>query len=123
MVPFGASDIKGLMSYAAARHFQSDAKQVGGRCSGLGRIFGNPSCADINAGSLHVVLANQIGLKKQGVVMDVDPGPQIWNQATYGFSYQLLGSAAPGDGASGDRVPVTVYYTYELDKPSSQSVS
>jgi len=117
VVPFGASDVKGLMSYAAARHFQVDARQVGARCTGVGKIFGNPACSDINAGALHVVLANQLGIKKQGFVSEIDPGPQIWNQATYGFESKIIGSAS-----SGVRVQSTVYYTDELDQSSWEPV-
>ena len=118
-VPFGASDIKGLMSYAAARHFEVESLQVGTKCNGLGKIFGSAACDDINAGSLHVVLANQIGIKKQGFVTEIDPGPQIWNQATYGFKFQMIGSATPGkDAVSGVRVQATLLYANELDKPS-----
>jgi len=118
IVPFGASDVKGLMSYAAARHFKVETKQVGARCSGVGKVFGNASCSDINAGALHIVLANQLGIKKQGIVMEIDPGAQIWNQATYGFKSMLLGSAKPEAGAYGIRVQSTVYYTDELEQSS-----
>jgi len=113
VVPFGASDIKGLMSYGAARHFEVVSRQVGARCTGIGSVFNRAACNDINAGALHVVLANQIGLKKQGIVMEIDPGPQIWNQPTYGFKFNIIGSAA-----TGVRVQATVYYADELDKPS-----
>ena len=119
VVPFGASDVKGLMSYAAARHFQVETRQVGARCTDIGSVLGSPACLDINAGALHVILANQLGLKKQGIVMEVDPGAQIWNQATYGFQAKLVGSAAPSvDGASGVHVQATVFYTDELDESS-----
>ncbi len=122
IVPFGASDVKGLMSYAAARHFQVVSKQVGGRCTGVGRIFGNPACADINAGSLHVILANQLGIKKQGFVSEVDLSPQIWNQATFGFESKIIGSATPEAGSYGVRVQSTLFYADELDKSSWEPV-
>jgi hypothetical protein len=117
VVPFAASDVKGLMSYTAARHFQVESKQVGSRCMGLSRVLGGAACKDINAGALHVVLVNQIGLKNQGFVVERDPGIQIWNQPVYGFKYQLMGSAQSKDGASGVRVQATLYFADELDKP------
>ncbi len=122
VIPFGSSDVKGLMSYAAARHFDVTTKQVGGRCSGIGRVFGNASCSDINAGSLHVILANQIGIKKQGFVTEIDPGKEVWNQATYGFKFQILGSANPGSGAYGVRVKGTLIYADELEVSSWEPV-
>lgn len=118
MVPFGSSDIKGLMSYAAARHFNVETRQVGARCSGVGRVFGNASCGDINAGALHVVITNQLGIKKQGFVSEVDPGPQIWNQATFAYDSRIVGSARSEEGASGVRVQTNLYYADELDESS-----
>lgn len=117
VVPFAASDIKGLMSYAASQHFQVETRQVGSKCNGVGRIFKSAACADINAGALHVVLANQIGLKKQGFVVERDPGNQIWNQPVYGFKFQKMGSAQSRDGSYGVRVQATLFYADELEKP------
>lgn len=122
VIPFGSSDVKGLMSYAAARHFDVETKQVGGRCSGIGGVFGSASCADINAGSLHVILANQIGLKKQGFVTEIDPGKEVWNQATYGFKFNIVGSANSRHGAYGVRVQATLYYADELEVSSWEPV-
>lgn len=116
-VPFAASDIKGLMSYTAISYEHVESRQVGSRCTGVGRIFGGGACADINAGALHVILANQIGLKKQGFVTERDPGNQIWNQPTYGFKFLMMGSAKSKDGAYGVRVQGTLFYTDELEKP------
>jgi hypothetical protein len=121
-VPFGSSDIKGLMSYTAISYEQVQTKQVGSRCTGAGRIFGVGACSDINAGALHVILANQIGIKKQGFVTEKDPGNQIWNQPTYGFKFQMMGSALSKDGAYGIRVQGTLLYTDELDKSEWEPV-
>jgi len=117
VVPFAASDVKGLMSYSAAMHFQVETRQVGSKCNGMGRVFGSAQCGDINPGALHVILANEIGIKKQGFVTERDPGNQIWNQPTYGFKFQMMGSAKPEDGAYGVRVQATLYFADELDKP------
>jgi hypothetical protein len=122
VIPFGSSDIKGLMSYAAARHFNVETHQVGGRCSGVGRILSNPSCADINAGSLHLVFTNQIGIRKQGFVSEIDPGNQIWNQATYAYDYQVLGSAKQEAGVAGVRIRANLYYADELEYSSWEPV-
>jgi hypothetical protein len=117
VVPFAASDIKGLMSYSAARHFQVESKQVGSKCTGIGKIFGGGACSDINAGALHVILANQIGVKKQGFIVERDPGNQIWNQPVYGFKFTKMGSAQSKDGAYGVRMQGTLFFADELDKP------
>jgi len=122
VIPFGSSDVKGLMSYAAARHFDVETRQVGGRCSTTGRIFSTPGCEDINAGALHIVLANMIGIRKQGFVTERDPSNQIWNQATYGFESHFMGSAKPEAGSSGIRVHTTLIYVDELEESSWEPV-
>lgn len=124
LVPFGSSDIKGLMSYYAARHFDyGGTHQVGLRCKQVSRLLGFNSCADMNAGSVHVILANMIGLKKQAFIAEIDPGKEIWNQPVYGFKFQLLGSAEPDAGARGVRVKGTLIYTDELDNSQWEPVT
>jgi len=107
LVPFGSSDVKGLMSFTAAMHFDVQTGQVGVKC---GRLH---HCADINAGAMHVVLANQIGVQKIGFANDRFLGPEIWNQPTYAYKTEVMGSA--DDGV---QVHTTLYYTDELDKSS-----
>ena len=113
IVPFGSSDVKGLMSFAAAIHFKVETRQVGTKCGWSGG-----GCDDINPGAMHVILANQIGYKKQGFVTERDPGSQIWNQPTYGYEFTLLGSANSESGASGVRVHGILRYTDELENSS-----
>ena len=115
MVPFGSSDIKALMTFAAAIHFEVETRQVGSKCeakTGFGRQF-SAACADINPGALHVIMANQFGIKKQGFVTERDPGYEVWNQPTYGFKSTLMGSTNRGV-----RVHGTLFYTDELDNSS-----
>lgn len=65
------------------------------------------ACADINAGSFHVIVANMLGTAKlvgyermnfalayfttQGFVGDRDRGVEVWNQPIYSFQTRLLG--------------------------------
>lgn len=105
VVPFGSSDVKALMSFAAAIHFDVETRQVGTKCRWLGS-----GCADINPGAMHVILANQIGLKKQAFVTERDAGSEIWNQPTYGYEFTLVGSTS-----SGVRVKGILHYTDELE--------
>jgi hypothetical protein len=121
VVPFGSSDIKGLLAYYA--QFRSGMRQVyvGGQCRGLGGIFGGGNCSDMNPGALHVILANKLGLQNKAFMMDRDPGTQIWNQPVYGFKTTILGSAE-SDAAQGVLVHTTIYYTDELDNSSWDAV-
>lgn len=68
-----------------------------------------------NPGSMHVVLANQIGIKKQGIVAKIDPGREVWNQPVFGYEFTYWGSTEPTDGVTGVKVKATLIYTDELD--------
>jgi hypothetical protein len=124
-IPFGSSDIKGLMSYFAAKKAKFETQQVGLRCNPASRVFGRASCNDINAGALHVVLANQLGILKEGFVMERDPGPQIWNQPVYGYESQVIGSAKTSTRQASRAVLVrtTIFYADELDQSQWEPVT
>lgn len=116
LIPFGASDVKGLLSYHAMRHFKTSTQQVGLRCFTATRILGSAACGDINAGALHIILANKIGLQKKSFVVEKDPGNQVWNQPVYGYDFKIVGSAESEDGVRGVLVRGTLLYTDELDQ-------
>lgn len=116
VIPFGSSDVKGLLSYFAAFYAEFEPRQVGLRCENIGRVFGVQSCNDINAGALHIIMANELGIKKEGFVVEIDPRGEIWNQPAYGFEAQILASAEPARGAArAVRVKAELFYTDELD--------
>ena len=121
VIPFGSSDLKGLLAYYAQMISGMEKTYVGEQCSGIGRFFHNSGCEDINPGALQVILANQIGIKKQAFVIDRDPGKQIWNQPVYGYKTEVRGSAE-SKAASGILVHTTLYYTDELPKSSMTPV-
>ncbi len=115
LVPFGSSDVKGLLSFAAAVHFKVRTGQVGMKCRGVDLVS---PCSDINPGAMHVVLANQLGLLKKAFVVERDPGKEIWNQPAYAYDFQILGSEESEDGDHGLRVHGTFRYTDELENSS-----
>jgi hypothetical protein len=89
-VYFGSSDIKGLLSfYAGQVDTEASVKFVGQRCdSDLDAdptAANNPECLDLDAGAYHVIIANQLGLMKQGFVVDRFRGYQVWNQPVNSF--------------------------------------
>lgn len=104
-VPFGSSDVKALLLFA--QQYGRDARTVGDRCNA--NLSNDPlasnddPCRDINAGSFHIVLANQIGLLQRGFVAEVNRDYEVWNQPVFGFDSQVIGEsseiypgAAPG---------------------------
>jgi hypothetical protein len=112
-IPFGASDIKGLISYTAARQ-KLNSIVVGRYCPfGLSLQFRN--CQDINPGTYHVILGNEIGLRKHPFPADVDPGKEAWNQPVIGYEFTPIGSARSENGAGAIRIRSKLIYVEELE--------
>lgn len=100
-IPFGSSDIKALLTYI--QQSGRDSRMVGRRCESDPSHSNDPACKDINAGSFHVILANQIGIVKAGFVAEIARGSEVWNQPVFGFASTKMGesnqpnrNAAPG---------------------------
>jgi len=124
-VPFGASDIKALLTYyqqykgnrSVRNYFMSE------RCNESfqkldemlesGQISQEEyhqrrdggSCKGINAGSFHLVLANEIGIKKQSFIADVTRDAEVWNYPVHFFRSEILEESY---GASEDAAPGTI---------------
>ena len=85
-VPFGSSDIKALLLFA--QQYGDDSRMAGDRCND--NDGSGPACKDINAGSFHVILTNQIGISDQGFVAEVAKGEEVWNQPVKAYSYNYF---------------------------------
>lgn len=106
-VPFGASDVKGLLAMHDAFNSKGIYARIGDRCGVEGKVPGEafpedgdismpapkdanrPECADVNAGAFHVVLSNMIGVFSKGFVADVDRFNDVWNQPVVGYESTL----------------------------------
>lgn len=90
-ISFGSSDVKGLLTYFVAEYDQSSEETgfIGDRCKydieQFPKYENNSACKDMNAGSFHVVIANQLGKMNEGFVADRDRSIQVWNQPIYQF--------------------------------------
>lgn len=111
-VPFGASDVKGLLSMHDAFNSKGFYVRIGDRCSVPGKVPGEASerdgekpfpsekdanrseCADVNAGAFHIVLSSMIGINSQGFVADVDRFNDVWNQPVTGYVTQEVGDVS-----------------------------
>jgi hypothetical protein len=111
-VPFGASDVKGLLSMHDSFNSKGMYVRIGDRCGAYGKVPGEafpedgivpfPSkkdaeaseCADVNAGAFHIVIASMIGLNSQGFVADVDRFNDVWNQPVTGYESSVVGDVA-----------------------------
>lgn len=86
-VPFGSSDIKALLSYYYAYHHEVEStRQMGKRCLLIG-----PGCdEDLNAGAFHIVLTNDVGLRGESMIADVERGRQVWNHAVNEYKTTIV---------------------------------
>jgi hypothetical protein len=113
-VPFGSQDVKGLLDfYYANDHKTNVYSRIGNRCKAAGKVPGEdypedsvrtmPSqreanskdCADVNAGSFHMALANTIGLQDRGFIAEVDRFRDVWNQPVGEYSAEIVGERLP----------------------------
>jgi len=97
-IPFGSSDIKALLSYYYAYEFKvSNTHQMGRRCSQNGIFIFSKNCKqDLNAGSFHIVLANKIGLQKEGFLADLDRYKEVWNHPVISYESEIISERRGG---------------------------
>jgi len=130
---FDVSDIKALLM---TLYDKTNAKMLGGRCNAktiehdANGAVNDPACKDVNAGALHVILTNFLGLHDQALIEDRTANFEVWNQPVYGYHVSKLDEvdiarANACIGATGDsyapnshavklyEVKTTVQYIYE----------
>jgi|GEM_PF-1593177 len=99
-VPFGSADVKALLSLEKGLTSRPRQDVVGIQCVSNNAANDALCKTDMNAGTFHVVLANQIGLLKEGFLADVDWTEEVWNHVVYGYQSQVVGTQAPSPGAA-----------------------
>lgn len=87
-IPWGVSDVKAVLSYYAGEVSSTPIYTLGQRCYTNGAAI--PSCHDVNAGALHVILASRVGLLGRGVIFERDPGIEIWNKPVFRYRSHIL---------------------------------
>jgi hypothetical protein len=122
-IPFGSADIKALLSYFYAFHYEVDnTYQMGLRCF-FGRWMGGArGCnQDLNAGAFHIVAANKLGIQREGFLMDKDRFNEVWNQPVVGFNSKILATnLRPSSKAARNtvrevRIATELFYINESD--------
>jgi len=80
-VLFSVTDVKALLTEA----WQGSGYIIGDRCDRsrvtydqFGRIQ-EAACRDVNPGTLHIALANYLGLFGKAIIADMDNSEQVWN--------------------------------------------
>jgi hypothetical protein len=146
-VIFYPSDIKALLIYYQQYNGNRSTKTVfaGERCNeefkkleeklAAGEITKaevdaakeSPACRDVNAGMLHLTLANEIGKKRLGLVMDRTRDGEVWNQPINSYESRVVdevAKASPGAAEGTVKellVETAVYYTVETE-PSTDPI-
>ena len=95
-ITFYSADIKALLAYYYAKVSDSKTVQVGKRCFVGARIpflSSRSGCTDVNPGSLHIIMANRLGISKKGFIADMDRYKQVWNHPAIEFSSRVLRTA------------------------------
>lgn len=133
-VPFGSSDVKGLLAMHEAYNYGGAFSFTGRRCKVNGKVEGEgdnrdanpnppatelantPDCKDVNAGAFHVVITNMLGVHGRGFVADVDRFNDVWNQPITSYDSTITSEEAVTDAdvASGisRKVRVSTKMTY-----------
>jgi hypothetical protein len=103
-IPFASSDIKALLTYVDGELNTSPTRWLGTRCNiDLNKHPEKKktgACKDTNAGAFHIVIANEIGVLKNGFVADIERGFEVWNQPILGYSTKVLGEKGPSPNAA-----------------------
>ena len=115
LVPFGSSDIKGLLSYYYAYPYQiANSHQVGTRCEET-----NECQKDLNAGAFHIIITNKIGLEGVGLIADVAQFSEVWNHPIFSYDSRIStkpkgpqSNSAPGTTRT-VQVDTTITYAVE----------
>ena len=80
---FWASDTKALLALAADKSIASGVG-LGKTCTAA--LQATSACWDTNPASFYIVLGNRIGNLKLPLIMDVDPGVEVWNTVIKDYS-------------------------------------
>lgn len=79
----------------------------------------DPACVDVNAGAFHVALANQLGIRKEGFLIDKTRDVEVWNQPVFRYESTVVGEKSPRAHSNRARrqvrVQTRVYYADDTD--------
>ncbi|MCM2348612.1 MAG: hypothetical protein NDI69_01245 [Bacteriovoracaceae bacterium] len=89
-IPFGSSDIKALLSYYYQHiHKRSDIQQMG-------------KDDELDAGAFHVILANNIGVRNESFLVDLDQSEKVMGHPVKSYAYRIEEEQQPdGHAPSG----------------------
>lgn len=138
---FSAGDVQALLTMFLDRVKSTEETQfLGGRCEesfkelmqkvkdktltpeAYFEAVSASACRDTNAGSFHLVLANQIGRLREPFVVDVTRDQEVWNQPIVAYESRVVGEEAPNANAAAGtekmlKIKTAMYYVKSV-KPT-----
>ncbi len=113
-VPFYSSDIKALLALSANDVVAHTSQGIGQPCRA--EHPDSAACWDTNPGALYIAVTNMVGRLKKPLLMDVDPGPEVWNAVIKSYSAKITAMDELSPDASQDavrqvRVDMTLQHT------------
>jgi hypothetical protein len=122
-IPFASADIKAVLSYFYAFHYEVESThQMGLRCFFGSWVGGARGCdQDLNAGAFHIVMANKLGLQNEGFLMDKERFNEVWNQPVVAFKSRVIDANLPASRKAAktavreQRIATELFYTDESD--------
>lgn len=97
-VPFGSSDLKALLSYAYSKIIISDQDMLGQRCDRNSLVYEDPCDDDLSPLEFHASITNQIGLRGQSFIADIDRYQEVWNHPVVAYESKVQNSSANSHG-------------------------
>lgn len=85
LIPFGVPDIKALLSFAYSKELIDEDETYGLRCENPYDTTEDRCFNDLPAHIFHAIITNKIGLLGQSIIMDIDPGQEVWNHPVLSY--------------------------------------
>ena len=122
-IPFGVSDIHALLGYYYGKQrLWGKVKFLGRRCYHKNDEFYN--CDGMNPGAFHVVLVESLK-RNRSFVVDIDPGPQVWNHPVVGYKYKKVAERVASEKSDKStvrevKIELELHYLMELEPSWNQ---
>jgi len=91
-ITFHSSDIKALVAYYYAKISNLRSTQIGRRCF-AGRysvLRFRKGCKDTHPATMHIIMANRLGLTSKGYIADIDRLKQVWNHVAVKYVSKVV---------------------------------
>lgn len=128
-VTFHTGDLEALM---IAAYNRVGADMIGGRCNDKGKEIerddqGRPidvECRDTNAGTLHVIMTNYLGINRTAFAEDKTYDYEVWNQPVVAYDVSRMEEVTPAEaneklGLEGDTYTITPEAAFLYDVSAS----